>query len=36
MPEEVQSLLVRPVACLQEIIHLGWILCKRSFRLQAV
>jgi len=36
MPETVQSLLVRPMKCITEIIHLGWILWKRSFRLQVV
>ena len=36
MPEEVESLLVRPMACTKEIMHLGWMLWKRSLRLEAV
>jgi len=36
MPEIVWSLLVRPMACIKEIIRLGWILWKRSLRSEAV
>jgi len=30
MPEIVSSLLVRPMACIREIIHFIWILWKTS------
>jgi len=36
MPEIVHSISVKPMACSKEIIHPGWILCKRSLRLEAV
>jgi len=36
MPEIVKNLLVRPMACIKEIIRLVWILSKRSLRLEAV
>jgi len=34
--QAVCSLLERPTACIKEIIHLGLILWKRSFRLDTV
>jgi len=33
MPEIVYKLLGKPMACIKEIIRLGWILTKRSLRL---
>jgi len=41
MPEEIKTLLVRPMACrpmafIKDIMRLGWMLCKRSLRLEVV